>query len=225
LSGILTEHPDAWFYKRNLSNLPLNDSSPPSMARFGPLEIVATKPSIANVNAGQQQLMDLGGAGKLCLVQFSRPMAGFYEREDDGQWLSFTPFQSIPNIEWNNNPNLKSLDLTGDGHADILITEDDVFRWYPSRAKHGFGPAETANKALDEEKGPALVFADATQSVYVADMSGDSLTDIVRIRNGEICYWPNLGYGRFGAKVTMNNPPRFDNQDQFDHPAPGERGK
>ena len=216
LSGILTEHPDAWFYKRNLSNLPLNDSSPPSMARFGPLEIVATKPSIANVNAGQQQLMDLGGAGKLCLVQFSRPMAGFYEREDDGQWLSFTPFQSIPNIEWNNNPNLKSLDLTGDGHADILITEDDVFRWYPSRAKHGFGPAETANKALDEEKGPALVFADATQSVYVADMSGDSLTDIVRIRNGEICYWPNLGYGRFGAKVTMNNPPRFDNQDQFE---------
>ena len=32
-------------------------------------------------------------------------------------------------------------------------------------------------------------------------MSGDGLTDLVRIRNGEVCYWPNLGYGRFGAKV------------------------
>ena len=34
-------------------------------------------------------------------------------------------------------------------------------------------------------------------------MSGDGLTDLVRIRNGEVCYWPNLGYGRFGAKVAM----------------------
>ena len=47
-------------------------------------------------------------------------------------------------------------------------------------------------------------------------MSGDGLTDLVRIRNGEVCYWPNLGYGRFGAKVTMDNAPRFDRPDQFD---------
>ncbi len=28
------------------------------------------------------------------------------------------------------------------------------------------------------------------------------LTDLVRLRNGEVCYGPNLGYGRFGAKVS-----------------------
>ena len=38
----------------------------------------------------------------------------------------------------------------------------------------------------------------------------------MRIRNGEVCYWPNLGYGHFGAKVTMDNAPRFDSLDQFD---------
>ena len=54
------------------------------------------------------------------------------------------------------------------------------------------------------------MFADGTQSIYLADMSGDGLTDLVRIRNGEVCYWPNLGYGRFGAKVTMDNAPWFD---------------
>jgi hypothetical protein len=47
-------------------------------------------------------------------------------------------------------------------------------------------------------------------------MSGDGLTDIVRIGNGEICYWPNLGYGRFGARVTMDGAPRFDHCDRFD---------
>ena len=47
-------------------------------------------------------------------------------------------------------------------------------------------------------------------------MSGDGLTDLVRIRNGEVCYWPNLGYGRFGAKVTMDNAPWFDDARLFD---------
>jgi hypothetical protein len=46
-------------------------------------------------------------------------------------------------------------------------------------------------------------------------MSGDGLNDLVRIRNGEVCYWPNFGYGCFGAKVTMDNSPQFDNVDQF----------
>ena len=47
-------------------------------------------------------------------------------------------------------------------------------------------------------------------------MSGDGLHDLVRIRNGEICYWPNLGYGRFGAKVMMDAAPWFDSPEQFD---------
>src|SRR5205085_3072781 len=38
-----------------------------------------------------------------------------------------------------------------------------------------------------------------------------------RIRNGEVYYWPNLGYGQFGAKVTMGNAPVFDYFDLFDH--------
>ncbi|NYT10461.1 MAG: hypothetical protein GKC09_11120, partial [Methanosarcinales archaeon] len=52
-------------------------------------------------------------------------------------------------------------------------------------------------------------------SIYLTDMSGDGLTDLARIRNGEVCYWPNLGYGRFGAKVTMDNAPWFDAPDLF----------
>src|SRR5262249_25169770 len=76
--------------------------------------------------------------------------------------------------------------------------------------------ASKVYQELDEEKGPRLVFDDGTQSIYLADMSGDGLTDLVCIRNGEVCYWPNLGYGHFGAKVTMDNAPWFDVVDLFD---------
>jgi hypothetical protein len=96
-----------------------------------------------------------------------------------------------------------------------MITEDEVFTWHPSLAEQGFGPSIEVYKTYDEEKGPGLIFADGTQSIYLADLSGDGLTDLVRIRNGEVCYWPNLGYGRFGTKVTMGNAPRFDTPDLF----------
>jgi hypothetical protein len=72
-------------------------------------------------------------------------------------------------------------------------TEDDAFVWHPALAEAEFGPARCVVQALDEEHGPRLVFADETQSVYPADMSGDGLTDLARIRNGEVCYRPNLG--------------------------------
>ncbi len=203
LTGVLTEQAEAWFYKRNLGN-----------GTFGHPEVVAPKPSISALSRGQQ-LLDLAGNGRLDLVQYDRPMAGFHERGPDGGWEGFVPFKSVPSIS-TKDPNLRFVDITGDGHPDILISEDTVFTWYESREKDGFWPAQRSPMTWDEEKGPKLVFSVPTHSIFLADMSGDGLSDIVRIRTSEVCYWPNLGYGRFGAKVTMGNAPLFDRPDLFD---------
>jgi len=217
IQGILTEQAEAWFYKRNLSpiSFEVTNGRQTPVARFAPVERVATKPSLADLNGGQQQFMDLAGDGQVDLVQFAGPVPGYYERTDEGEWETFVPFASHPQVAWN-DPNLKFVDLTGDGHADILITEDEALTWHPSLAEEGFGPSIKVRQSHDEEKGPKLIFADGTQSIYLADLSGDGLTDLVRIRNGEVCYWPNLGYGRFGAKVTMDASPWFDSPDLFD---------
>lgn len=214
LSGILTEQGNSWFYKPNLSpiNVVQENGKKILAARFGPIERIAEKSSLANLIT--QQFLDLDGNGQLDLVEFQGTRPGFYERTTDQKWEPFRPFSSLPNLDWG-DPHLKFIDLTGDGHADLLISEDDVFCWYPSLAQKGFGPQETVRKTLDEEQGPQLVFTDETQLIYLADMSGDGLTDLVRIRNGEVCYWPNRGYGRFGTKVTMDNAPWFDTPDLF----------
>ncbi|MCK1642487.1 VCBS repeat-containing protein [Bradyrhizobium sp. 157] len=209
IPGILTEQAGAWFYKRNLSPI----SQRP--VEFAPLERVAAKPNLA-LAARKAQFMDLAGDGLPDLVVLDGPMLGLYEHDEDEGWQPFRPFTSRLHRDMHDS-NLKLIDLNGDGHADVLITEDDAFVWHRSLAEAGFGSAHRVGQALDEEKGPRLVFADGTQSIYLADFDGDGLTDLVRIRNGEICYWPNLGYARFGAKVTMDNAPRFDAPDQFDH--------
>jgi RHS repeat-associated protein len=160
--------------------------------------------------------MDLAGDGQPDLVALDGPIPGLYEHDGAEGWQPFSSFTARLNRD-TRDPNLKFVDLNGDGHSDVLITEDGAFVWHPSLAEEGFGPAQRVYQALDEEKGPRLIFADGTQSIHLADMCGDGLTDLVRIRNGEVCYWPNLGYGRFGAKVTMDHAPWFDAPDQFDH--------
>jgi RHS repeat-associated protein len=216
LQGVLAEQDEGWYYKRNRSPISTikDNGKEKVVARFAPVIEVATEPSIA-VGTAVHQFLDLAGDGNLDVVRFEKPMSGFFERTEDQRWESFIPFRSAPNVQWN-DPNLKFVDLTGDGHADILITEGEALTWYPSLAEEGFGEAVRVSLPLDEEKGARLVFANVEQSIYLADLSGDGLSDLVRIRNSEVCYWPNLGYGCFGAKVTMDNAPWFDSPDQFD---------
>ena len=52
---------------------------------------------------------------------------GFYGRTFDAGWEGFRPFRSMPNLNWN-DANLRFVDLTGDGIADVLITEDDALQ-------------------------------------------------------------------------------------------------
>lgn len=209
MPGILHEHAGGFVYKRNLGG-----------GRFGPAETIATRPAGLDLASGGQ-LVDIAGDGGLYLVRLSTEPAGFHERSSagadaPGDWGPFVAFESRPRIDWQ-DPNLRFLDLDGDGRADVLVAGDDCLCWYPSQGRAGFGAAEHVPRATDEAKGPILLFGDGVESLFLADMDGDGLVDLVRIRNGEVCYWPNLGYGRFGARVVMGDAPRFTaDDDEFD---------
>ncbi len=123
---------------------------------------------------------------------------GLYEHDEGEGWQPLDPLTSRLGRDLC-DPNVKFIDLDGYGHVDVLISEHDALVWHASLAKEGFGPPYRVQQGVEEEQGPHLVFADGAQSFYFADLSSDRPTDLVRIRNGEICYWPNLGYGRFGA--------------------------
>lgn len=204
LCGVLAGEAASWFYKRNLGG-----------GRFAPLRSVPRVPSTARTDDGRTQLVDLAGDGSLDVVQLDGPTPGFCERTREEGWDRLVPFESLPDINWD-APNLRLADLTGNGHADVLIAEDDTITWYPSLGEKGFERARRVPRPPVGEQGPRLVFTDPEQPVFLADMTGDGLADLVRVSNGEVCYWPNLGHGSFGAKITMDNAPRFDRPGLFD---------
>ncbi|MGH1340084.1 MAG: SpvB/TcaC N-terminal domain-containing protein, partial [Nannocystales bacterium] len=201
LPGILSQQGDALYYKR-----PLGD------AQFGPLTLVGEQPTTAKLGQGAQ-LADLDGDGRLELAVRTLGHAGSYARVSGG-WESFEAFETVPNLDWS-DPNLQQLDLDGDGQADVLVVKDDYFIWYPSRGREGHGPGRMLHRPTNEHEGPSVLFADGTGTIQLADMSGDGRQDIVRIENGAVHYWPNLGYGRFGRRVTMDGSPFFAADAEF----------
>jgi len=152
LSGVLTEQAGNWFYKANLSpaNVQGTGADALTLAQFAPVQVVERLPSLAALNGGQQQLMSLSGDGNLSLVQFDGPTPGYFERTEDADWEPFMSFQSMPAIDWK-NPNLRFIDLTGDGFPDVLISEDKAFWWHNSLSTEGFGPAQRVEQSFDEE--------------------------------------------------------------------------
>ncbi|KAL8800253.1 MAG: hypothetical protein Q9182_005309 [Xanthomendoza sp. 2 TL-2023] len=239
LSGILTDHQGVWYYKRNLSANNLDqthsnhtaemsdDGDTVPLARFAPMEALPLKPNRTSKAGPNVHVLDIDGDGRQELVDFSLSSPGFYTRSHElrttedldnpvvASWEAFQPFRHLPNVDMN-DPGVRTVDLTGDGYADILVCEDNVFVWYSGLGEEGFSPAQRITQALHDEAAPRIVFSDPTSSIYLADMSGDGLSDILRITNGNICYWPNLGYGQFGSKVTMSDSPQFDSDSNFD---------
>ena len=210
IAGALTRTAGGWWYQRNLGG--------------GALDTPSAVGSVAAVGLGGRiRLADLAGDGRLSAVETAPGRSGSTERQPDGDWGPFRPFESRPGLDFD-EPGLRQVDLAGAGLADLLIGEGDHIRWSRCLGQAGYGPlrqvvfagASGGGTEAREQAAPPLGYVDPTGSTQIADISGDGLADVVRVRNGEVCYWPNLGHGGFGDKVVMNAAPVIDSQDRFD---------
>lgn len=194
LSGILYPAPDAWYYKHNLSAANIAEQAEktePVTPKLGPLREIVRAPS--HGGAVRRPFLTLDGDGMVDVAAFSgveqaitrAPVSAISPRSS-----ASTPCPSSIGMI----PTSKSIDVSGDGQADVLISEDGLFTVHASLGSSGFDVARFVRTPWDEENGPKIAFSDGTDTIFIADMSGDGLNDIVRV-----CATARLPIGRTWA--------------------------
>jgi len=197
LPDILHTTPTGFRYWKNLGNGVLDR---PHLMPRAPVGVTLSQPGVA--------FADMAGDGRADLLVLAESVQGFYETTADGTWETFKPIPALPSFRLS-DPNVRLVDLTGDGLTDVLMTRDHHFLWWECRGEDGYAAPQAIERVHDLAEFPDVSFDDLSGRVRLADMNGDGLNDIVLIHNGRVDYWPNLGYGRFGKRVTMAQAPRL----------------
>ena len=192
ISGIINMRNDAWYFKPNNGDRRFTHPESASTPNFGGLKSEVPKPNVMRNANTTFRLSDIDGDGLPELVVQGERLNGFFGRLADGTWMNFRNFDTFPNINLN-DANIRFMDLTGDGLSDIVVSKGDCFDIYLSEGFKGYGQFRRVRCGDTCGSAPRVVFSDYHRRIFLADMSGDGLTDIVRINNQNIEYWPNLG--------------------------------
>ena len=151
------------------------------------------------------QLLDANGDGRADLLVTTAEMSGYYPLDFNASFSreSFQRYAQAPPFDLE-DPEVRLLDLTGDGVTDVLRSGTS-FECYFNDAIEGWAPKRTARvQRGTPDAFPNVSFSDPR--VKLCDLSGDGLQDIAVVYQGRVDYWPNLGYGRFGKRLTMEIP-------------------
>lgn len=182
-------------YWRNLGNgrfdLPKTMESEPAGVTFGERGV---------------RLMDANGDGRADLLVHREGLSGYYPLAFGGLWnrKSFQRYEQAPSFDFD-DAEVQLVDLDGDGITDV-VRSGSRFEYFFNDADEGWNHSRRVERrALDDF--PNVNFSDPR--VRWADMSGDGLQDIVLVHDGNVEYWPNLGHGNWGRRISMRNGPRF----------------
>ena len=190
IAGLLMDCGGKWYFKHNLGNGRLSSAS-----EVGDRPVPGTPSGLADVE----------GNGVLALVENGGANAGASFLDESGKFGPRRKFGSVPWIDWEKS-DIKFMDLDGDGRSEVVVAEDGRIRVYLSGGMKGYGNAIYRYFTEPGEK-PVLVSKSPDEAVFAADMTGDGLADLVRVRFSQVCYWPNYGHGRFGSAIYMENAP------------------
>ncbi|MDD9938437.1 MAG: FG-GAP-like repeat-containing protein [Myxococcales bacterium] len=105
------------------------------------------------------------------------------------------------------------MDVNGDGFVDIVYSSPTEIQTFLSLSAYPGGDGQfghgswTSDASADLSTDPIVACAPWSAEpvrfddpeVHLADMNGDGMADIVRVRSGQILYWPGRGNGFWGT--------------------------
>ena len=152
------------------------------------------------------QLIDANGDARIDLLATTESLSGYYPLRFGGLWgrKSFQRYRMAPSFNLE-DPEVRLVDLDGDGVTDAIRSETRLECFF-NDPKEGWNKTRWLERRAVEDF-PNINFSDPR--VKWADMSGDGLQDIALVYDGNVEYWPNIGHGDWGKRISMRNCPRF----------------
>lgn len=182
-------------YWRNLGN---GEFDRPRLMKEAPAGIDLADPNV--------QMIDADGDGRADLMVHSDKISGYFPSRFGASWdhKSFQKYKFAPSFSLA-DPNVKLLDLDGDGVTDALRSGAS-FECFFNDQYEGWNETRRVNRK-QISKFPNINFDDPR--IKWGDMTGDGLQSPIYVHNNVIKYWPSMGYGNFGMPVTMRNCPKL----------------
>jgi hypothetical protein len=182
-------------YWRNLGN---GEFDLPRQMKDAPAGLQLADPGV--------QMIDADGDGRTDLLVTQTGLSGYFPLRFGGLWdrRSFQRYEVAPSFNLE-DPEVKLVDMDGDGVTDAIRSGSTMEIFFNDPQKGWKETRRVERRALAEF--PNVNFSDPR--VKWADMSGDGMQDVVLVYDGNVEYWPNLGYGKWGKRISMRNCPRF----------------
>lgn len=173
---------------------------------FGPRRSMPLGPAGMELGRRGVSLGDLDGDGAVDLFRVHRGIGTTVRNAADGSWVErpVVYAQTVPLGLSATDSRL--VDLDGDGEVDLLQSGPGGYLLSYNLGGEGWSRPQAVSRY--GEAGLPEVDLDST-AVELADVTGDGLTDVVRVESGRIEYWPSLGHGVWDDPVRMSNPPRL----------------
>ena len=151
-------------------------------------------------------LMDINGDGITDAVRTGRTGLQVFDNHGPQGWdaprlvPAGDPALAPPDLS-SNDPRVRLADMNGDGLPDIVLISGGRIEYWPSRGGGRFEASRTMSAA------PRFPFPFDPARVFLTDINGDGLANVVYAGYDEVIYWTNQSGVSFSEPHTIRYTP------------------
>ncbi|SDZ84294.1 YD repeat-containing protein [Nitrosospira multiformis] len=155
---------------------------------------------------GGLQLMDVNGDGLVDAVHDGRTGLQVYKNRGAAGWEPprLVPKDGLPTPVPNlssGDPRVRLADMNGDKIPDVVLFSSGYFEYWPARGEGHFSESRKMTAA------PRFPYPFDPARVFITDINGDGLADVVFVGYDEITYWINQSGNAFSPPQTIRYTP------------------
>lgn len=150
------------------------------------------------------KMVDLTGSGITDVIYGGNQLACYFSDPIEG-WTgsrtsNITGLEGMPAINFSDQ-RIKMADMSGDGMQDIVFIESGIVKYWPSLGYGNFAKPVRMNKA------PKFPFDPDPARIFLSDVDGDGLDDVVYVAADRVYVWINQSGNGFSDPVIISGTP------------------